>query len=136
MRTYLRRCFYSTQVVGKEFEKRVFLLNDQGNRISPWNDIPLKPEVAPANIFNAVIEIPRYTLAKMEINKKEQYHPIMQDTRKNKFDPTKRELRFYAQFGTFNYGCFPQTWENPLVPNKEVDNLLVNLQRVLPYYSG
>jgi len=125
MRSYIRRAFYSTEVTGTQFEKRIFLLNDKGDKISPWNDIKLKPEGASSHVFNAFIEIPRYTLAKLELAKKEKYHPISQDTRKNKFNPSLRELRYYAQFGSFNYGCFPQTWENSLLPNKEVDNLIV-----------
>lgn len=41
-----------------------------------------------------VVEIPKFTLAKMEINKGEKYNPIAQDTRNNKFDKQK-ELRYY-----------------------------------------
>jgi len=125
MRTFFRRAFYSTVESGSAFEKRVFLLDANKNKISIWNDVPLRPvgESDPA-IFNAAIEIPRYSLSKLEVRKNEQYHPIVQDVRKNRINKEKTELRYYAQYGFFNYGFFPQTWENSIVPNTEVDNLL------------
>ena len=36
------------------------------------------------NTFNVVIEIPRWSNAKMEINKKEKLNPILQDIKKDK----------------------------------------------------
>lgn len=65
----------------------------------------------------------------MEMCKTEAFHPILQDTRKNKVDKTKTELRYYAQFPLFNYGFFPQTWENSLIPQKEIENLYVRLRK-------
>ncbi len=126
MRTFLRRAFYSTVESGTKFEKRVFLLDDNKQKISIWNDVPLRPvgETDPA-IFNAAIEIPRYSLSKLEVRKTEENHPIVQDVRKNRINKDKTELRYYAQYGFFNYGFFPQTWENSIIPNKDVDNLLV-----------
>ena len=47
------------------------------------------------NAYNAVIEIPKNTLAKMELSKQEKFHPIKQDTRINKYY-NKEELRNYA----------------------------------------
>lgn len=129
MRSFLRKAYYTTSQTGADFSKRVFVLNKDGKKLSSWNDIPLKPEGSDANVFNALIEIPRYTLGKLEVKKTEKYHPIGQDTRKNKHDPSKVELRYYAQHGSFNYGAFPQTWENPYIPNKEVGNFLVRLER-------
>jgi len=43
------------------------------------------------------IEISSHQLAKMEVKKtSNKHHPIMQDTRKNKFNNQLKELRYYA----------------------------------------
>ena len=122
----LRKACYSTLDIGKEFERRIFLLNDKAQKISFWNDIPLKNKEHNQNsIFNAVIEIPQYNIAKMELSKDEKYHPLMHDTKTDKKDKTKKHLRYYAQFPLFNYGFIPQTWENSLIKNNEIENLSV-----------
>jgi len=76
--------------------------------VSPWHDIPLQ---AGPNLFNYVNEIPKGTRAKMEICTTEPFTPIRQDVKKGK-------LRFFG-YGDipFNYGCFPQTWEDPNTPH-------------------
>ena len=58
-----------------------------------------------------VVEVPRWTNAKMEINLKERFNPIQQDVKKGK-------LRFVANCFPhkgyiWNYGAIPQTWEDP-----------------------
>ncbi len=58
-----------------------------------------------------VVEVPRWTNAKMELNLAEKLNPIKQDVKKGK-------LRFVANCFPhkgyiWNYGAFPQTWENP-----------------------
>ncbi len=55
-----------------------------------------------------VVEVPRWTNAKMEINLKEKLNPIKQDVKKGK-------LRFVANCFPhkgyiWNYGALPQTW--------------------------
>jgi inorganic pyrophosphatase len=125
MKNYCRKVFYSTLDIGKGFDRKIFLLNDKQEKISFWNDVPLKDPKAPQDIFNAVIEIPRYTISKLELARDEPLHPLMHDKRQNIFNPQITELRSYAQYGFFNYGFLPQTWENVLLPNKEVLNLLV-----------
>lgn len=87
---------------------RVYYKNDQGQLISPWHDIPL---VAGEGVFNMVCEIPRWTNAKMEIGTKDDLTPIKQDVKKGK-------IRFVANAFPhkgyiWNYGAFPQTWEDP-----------------------
>jgi len=54
-----------------------------------------------------VVEIPKFSRAKFEIATGEALNPIKQDTKKG-------QLRNY-NYGDmpFNYGCFPQTWEDP-----------------------
>jgi len=125
MLSHLRRCRYSTLDIGLGFTRKIYLLDSAKNKISFWNSIPLKPEDSSydSDVFNAVIEIPKWNIAKMELNKEEKLHPITQDTRKNKFDKSKTELRYYAQFPLFNYGFFPQTWENSILTHSDIENL-------------
>ena len=63
--------------------------------------------------YNAVIEIPKYTKAKMEIATKEEFNPIAQDMKKGK-------LRDYHGPIFWNYGAFPQTWEDPNIEHPVV----------------
>ena len=62
-------------------------------------------------MFNMVVEVPRWSNAKMEINLKSKLNPIKQDVKKGK-------LRFVANCFPhkgyiWNYGAIPQTWEDP-----------------------
>ena len=77
----------------------------QGKLISPWHDLPLN---ASENLYTAIIEIPMYATAKLEVQKKLPGNPIKQDTHDD------GSVRFY-QYGSppFNYGLLPQTWEDP-----------------------
>ncbi len=74
-----------------------------GHEISPWHDIPLKDK---NDLFNFIPEITKHTKAKMEVTTKEKFNPIAQDIKKGK-------LRDYHGPIFWNYGCLPQTWENP-----------------------
>lgn len=89
---------------------RVYFKNENGTPISPMHDIPLHANKE-HNVFNMVVEIPRWTNAKMEISLAEVLNPIKQDVKKGK-------LRYVANCFPhkgyiWNYGAFPQTWENP-----------------------
>ena len=59
------------------------------------------------------MEIPKMTKAKMEVATKEEYNPIAQDIKKGK-------LRDYHGPIFWNYGCLPQTWEDPNVNHPEL----------------
>jgi len=76
-----------------------------GKTISPWHDIPLE---AGDGMYNFVCEIPKMTLKKMEVATKVEGNPIMQDEKKGK-------ARLYHGPIFWNYGCLPQTWEDPNV---------------------
>ena len=83
-----------------------FHYNDHGQlkQISPWHDIPL---FSPDGYVHMLTEIPKFSRAKFEIATGEPFNPIKQDTKNGK-------LRDY-KYGDmcFNYGAFPQTWEDP-----------------------
>lgn len=86
------------------FSYSYFSENDSGP-ISPMHDIPLFANEA-NKTFNMVVEIPRWTNAKMEINLKETLNPIKQDLKNGK-------LRFVANCFPhhgyiWNYGALPQ----------------------------
>jgi inorganic pyrophosphatase len=51
-------------------------------------------------------QIPRLSRMKMEIATKEKGNPLAQDSKDNK-------AREYAGPIYWNYGCLPQTWEDP-----------------------
>ena len=53
------------------------------------------------------------TKAKMEVATKEEHNPIAQDIKKGK-------LRDYHGPIFWNYGCLPQTWEDPGVKHPEL----------------
>jgi len=89
---------------------RIYYRNDS-DYISPFHDIPLHVGNASSKVFNMVVEIPRWTNAKMEIATKEPLNPIKQDVKKG-------QLRYVANVFPhhgyiWNYGALPQTWENP-----------------------
>ncbi|XP_035254678.1 inorganic pyrophosphatase 2, mitochondrial [Anguilla anguilla] len=89
---------------------RVFFKNSEGRYISPFHDIPIYADEA-ENVFHAVIEVPRWTNAKMEIATKDPLNPLKQDVKKGR-------LRYVANVFPhkgyiWNYGAIPQTWEDP-----------------------
>eukprot|EP00096_Caligus_rogercresseyi_P004916 TRINITY_DN1956_c0_g1_i1.p1 TRINITY_DN1956_c0_g1~~TRINITY_DN1956_c0_g1_i1.p1 ORF type:complete len:285 (-),score=96.24 TRINITY_DN1956_c0_g1_i1:86-940(-) len=101
---------YTTEARGSPHteEYRRFFKNAEGLPISPMHDIPLSDE---EGTFNMVVEVPRWSNAKMEINLKEDLNPIKQDIKKGK-------LRYVANVFPhkgyiWNYGFIPQTWEDP-----------------------
>jgi len=96
---------YSTETSGEAATESFRLSFGEGDAtISPWHDIPLKGSAE--GTYNAVIEIPKMTCAKMEVATKEENNPIAQDIKKGK-------LRDYHGPIFWNYGCLPQTWEDP-----------------------
>lgn len=72
-------------------------------RRSFWHDVPLRVDGS----YSFVSEIPKDTTAKMEIDKDLPYNPIVQDLTKT------GALRYYAEAIPWNYGCIPQTFEDP-----------------------
>jgi inorganic pyrophosphatase len=80
-----------------------------GATISPWHDVPLTD----GDAYNMVVEIPKMTKPKMEVATKEEGNPIAQDEKKGK-------LRDYHGPIFWNYGCLPQTWEDPTTKHPEL----------------
>ncbi|KAL1901675.1 Inorganic pyrophosphatase [Ceratocystis pirilliformis] len=108
---------YSVHKVGaaNTLEHRVYIKKET-QIVSPFHDIPLYAN-AEKTILNMVVEIPRWTNAKQEISKDEPLNPIKQDIKKGKL----RFVRncFPHKGYLWNYGAFPQTWEDPTVAHPE-----------------
>lgn len=92
-------------------EYRMFFKNQDGKVISPFHDIPLVASSGNQTTYNMVVEIPRWSNAKMEIATKEPFNPIKQDVKKGK--PRNVPNPFPYKGYLWNYGALPQTWENP-----------------------
>jgi len=106
------RSFVKTSADGSmgTLEYRLRFQDTAGKDISPWHDIPLY--TGEDGVLNCLIEIPKNTKPKMEVATKEANNPIAQDVKKGK-------LRDYHGPIFWNYGMFPQTWEDPNVTHAE-----------------
>uniref|UniRef100_A0AAF5RUW0 inorganic diphosphatase n=3 Tax=Wuchereria bancrofti TaxID=6293 RepID=A0AAF5RUW0_WUCBA len=89
---------------------RIYFKDQNGSHISPWHDIPLFVDKS-KKIYNMVIEIPRWTNAKMEMSTKESMTPIKQDVKNG--EPRFVDNVFPFKGYIWNYGALPQTWEDP-----------------------
>lgn len=90
---------------------RLFFKNNEGKVVSPFHDVPLVASQEGSTYYNMIVEIPRWSNAKMEIATKEPFNPIKQDVKKG-------QLRFVHNVFPYrgyiwNYGALPQTYENP-----------------------
>lgn len=101
-------------------EHRVYL-EQNGVPISPFHDIPLyaNPE---KTVLNMIVEIPRWTNAKLEISKEELLNPIKQDVKKGKL----RYVRncFPHKGYLWNYGAFPRVCQIALIWFARTDSIL------------
>ncbi|KAF9778149.1 inorganic diphosphatase [Thelephora terrestris] len=102
---------YTARVVGapNTFEHRVYP-EQNGSVLSPFHDIPLFFDQN-NGILNMVVEIPRWTNAKVEISKDEAFNPIKQDIKKGRLRFVRNCFPHHGYI--WNYGAFPQTWEDP-----------------------
>ncbi|KAL1449146.1 hypothetical protein WDU94_000371 [Cyamophila willieti] len=90
-------------------EYRMYFKSNQGY-ISPMHDIPLYSNFY-TKVCNMIVEIPRWTNAKMEINLREPMNPIKQDIKNGL---VRNVANVFPHHGyIWNYGAFPETWENP-----------------------
>lgn len=83
---------------------------DESGPISPLHDIPLWAD-REARIAHMVVEVPRWTNAKMEISLSEPLNPIKQDVKKGELRYVSNVFPHHGYI--WNYGALPQTWEDP-----------------------
>ena len=80
-------------------------IEQNGSVVSPFHDIPLFADQN-NGILNMVVEVPRWTNAKMEISKEEPFNPIKQDVKKGRLRYVRNCFPHHGYI--WNYGAFPQ----------------------------
>ncbi|OBT81506.1 hypothetical protein VE02_10276 [Pseudogymnoascus sp. 03VT05] len=102
---------YSERTVGRPNTRqyRVYIERD-GIPISSFHDVPLYAD-STKSILNMVVEIPRWTNNKLEIARDEPLNPIHQDIKDGEVRYVKNIYPYHGYI--WNYGAFPQTWEDP-----------------------
>ncbi|KAG0090351.1 Inorganic pyrophosphatase, partial [Podila epicladia] len=97
---------FSTRVVGSPntLEHRVFIERN-GAPVSAFHDIPLYANES-KQVFNMIVEIPRWSNAKLEISKDEAFNPIKQDVKKGKLRFVRNCFPHHGYI--WNYGALPQ----------------------------
>ena len=73
--------------------------------MSSFHDIPLFADQS-NGILNMIVEVPRWTNAKMEICKEESFNPIKQDIKKGRLRFVRNCFPHHGYI--WNYGAFPQ----------------------------
>ncbi|RDB28962.1 Inorganic pyrophosphatase [Hypsizygus marmoreus] len=108
---------YTPRLIGaaNTLEHRVFI-EQNGSVVSSFHDIPLFADQN-NGIFNMIVEVPRWTNAKMEISKEEAFNPIKQDIKKGRLRYVRNCFPHHGYI--WNYGAFPQTWEDPTQSHAE-----------------
>ncbi|KAK9327939.1 inorganic pyrophosphatase [Lipomyces starkeyi] len=108
---------YTTRAIGaaNTLEHRLFIEKD-GVPISPFHDIPLFANEQ-KTVLNMIVEVPRWTNAKLEISKEETLNPIKQDIKKGKLRYVRNCFPHHGYI--HNYGALPQTWEDPNVEHPD-----------------
>ncbi|KAL1264854.1 hypothetical protein QQF64_005209 [Cirrhinus molitorella] len=103
---------FSVEERGREntADYRLYFKNEEEKYISPFHDIPIYADEA-ENIFHAVVEVPRWTNAKMEIATKDPLNPLKQDVKKGNLRYVSNVFPHKGYI--WNYGAIPQTWEDP-----------------------
>ncbi|CAJ0639803.1 10924_t:CDS:2 [Entrophospora sp. SA101] len=94
--------------VPNTLEHRIYIEDiNNGVVVSPFHDIPLFANEN-KTLLNFIVEIPRWSNAKME---DEPFNPIKQDVKKGKLRYVRNCFPHHGYI--WNYGAFPQTWEDP-----------------------
>lgn len=88
----------------RDTEHRVFI-EQNGSVVSSFHDIPLFADQSNF-ILNMIVEVPRWTNAKLEISKEESFNPIKQDIRKGRLRYVRNCFPHHGYI--WNYGAFPQ----------------------------
>jgi inorganic pyrophosphatase len=73
--------------------------------VSSFHDVPLFADQS-NGILNMIVEVPRWTNAKMEISKEEPFNPIKQDIKKGRLRFVRNCFPHHGYI--WNYGAFPQ----------------------------
>lgn len=92
-------------------EYRNYAVDRQSNKvISYFHDIPLRLNTQ-QKTATMVVEVPRWSNGKFEIDPKQPGNPIVQDFKKGKVRFVRNLFPYHGYI--HNYGALPQTWEDP-----------------------
>ncbi|KAE8447638.1 Inorganic pyrophosphatase [Mollisiaceae sp. DMI_Dod_QoI] len=127
---------YKTRKIGapNTLEHRIYIEKD-GVPVSPFHDIPLYANEQ-QTVLNMIVEIPRWTNAKMEVYLQRRIvhllghpHIAISNSQSSRLNPIKQDVKkgklrfvrncFPHKGYLWNYGAFPQTWEDPNVIHPE-----------------
>lgn len=89
-----------------------------GKIISYFHDVALDLDIK-EKTCNMIVEIPRWSQAKFEINTQIVGNPITQDTKKGKVRFIKNVFPHKGYI--HNYGALPRTWEDATYNNKDLN---------------
>jgi len=123
-KSYFKKNFYSYYTAATKNKKfdvnyQIFIKEKSNSKIvSPFHDIPLYSNEK-NKICNMVVEIPRWTSTKFEINKNIKLNPISYDLKNNHLRYVPNCFPYHGYL--WNYGAIPQTWENPTLLNKDTE---------------
>jgi hypothetical protein len=70
-----------------------------------------------------IVEVPRWTNAKMEISKEESFNPIKQDIKKGKLRYVRNCFPHHGYI--WNYGAFPQASILPFALSMNIDLIIL-----------
>lgn len=95
-----------------------YATTSNGKIVSYFHDISLGLDSESFEV-NMVVEIPRWSNGKFEINTRLEGNPITQDVKKGKVRFVKNLFPFHGYI--HNYGALPQTWEDPTAKSEELN---------------
>ncbi len=101
---------YTTVIKNKDTDEEKIYLHSDKQPLSYWHDVPL---TADKNIFNFIIEIPNQSRIIREMNKIEQFNPLLRKI--NKVNTTLGNVvntRDYSKDPEMNYGFLPRTFSS------------------------
>lgn len=99
---------FKPRQVGAQYttDYRVYLENTKtGQPASPFHDVPLYANEE-KTVLNFIVEVSRWSNAKLEISKEEAFNPIKQDIKKGKLRFVRNVFPYHGYI--WNYGAFPQ----------------------------
>lgn len=91
-------------------------IEKDGKVVSPFHDIPLYANDE-KTVYNMVVEAPRWTNAKMKMNKETPMNPVFQDKKGSKLRYARNVFPHHGFI--CNMGFLSQTWEDPTVSTFE-----------------
>ncbi|XP_064404722.1 uncharacterized protein LOC135349969 [Halichondria panicea] len=107
----VRSMAYSIEERGSQYSLDYRVYFKKGDKyVSPFHDVPLYAN-AEKTVYNAIMEVPRWSNAKMEISVADKLNPIKQDVKKGKARFVSNVFPYHGYM--WNYGALPQTWEDP-----------------------